>query len=119
MKVASKPVQRSAESDSGRSRPFFSRPPRVQARLRVGRSGDRFETEADAVADGLVHRRGPFASGAAVAAQVTPTTQRMPDEEQAQATPIQSEAEQPIEPELHVNFGMHGPVPIVDGEKLE
>ena len=27
--------------------------------------------------------------------------------------------ELPLEPELRVNFGMHGPIPIVDGAKLE
>jgi len=92
------PVQRRAEADSGRARPFFSRG--VQAKLKVGTPGDRFETEADAAADGAVHARGPFARGGMIAPRLTPTVQREAMEEEAQATPLEAEAAVPVEEEV-------------------
>lgn len=96
--VQSSPA-RSAEPDTGRARPLFFRAG-VQAKLRVGRSGDRFETEADAAADGVVHARGPFARNGPIAPHLTPTVQRRPEEEQAQTTPIDAESRAPMEDEL-------------------
>ena len=98
--AAHQPVQRAAESESGRGRPFFSRPGGLQARLKVGRPGDRFETEADAAADAVVHGRGHLAGGDGLAARLTPTTQRQAEEEEAQATPMAAEADKPMEEEL-------------------
>lgn len=96
--VTHPPVQRRAESESGRARPFFSRG--VQAKLKVGTPGDRFETEADAAADGAVHRRGPYAHGGAIAPRLTTTVQRRSEEEEAQATPLEAEAAVPVDEEV-------------------
>ena len=41
---------------SGEADPFFSQPARVQTKLTVGQSGDRYEVEADAMADRVVQR---------------------------------------------------------------
>lgn len=96
--IAHPPVQRRAEPESGRARPFFSRG--VQAKLKVGTPGDRFEVEADAAADAAVHRRGPYARGGAIAPRLTPTVQRRSEEEEAQATPLDAEAAMPVEEEV-------------------
>lgn len=76
----------------GARKPFFSTvqaksSEEMQARMRVGRPGDRFEKEADGVADKVVDGksvRGGLAGG------ITPLTQRQEDEE-AQAKADQEE----------------------------
>lgn len=76
----------------GARKPFFSTvqaksSEEMQARMRVGRPGDRFEKEADGVADKVVDGksvRGGLATG------ITPLTQRQEDEE-AQAKADQEE----------------------------
>lgn len=98
--AARKSNRRSGEAESGNARPFFSRGAGVQAKLRVGKPGDRFETEADAAADGVVHGRGRFARGGSIAPRLTPTVQRRGEEEEAQATPLGAEAAVPIEEEV-------------------
>jgi hypothetical protein len=97
--AAQRQIRRGSEPDSGRTRPFFTRPAGVQTRLRVGRSGDRFEREADAVADGVVHRRGRFAREAGFAGRLTSTVGRAEDEE-ARRTPMSIEAGTSIEEEV-------------------
>jgi len=74
-KTRVKPSQRSARRVTARE-PFF---PRAQAKLTVGPKGDRFEVEADRVADRVV--LNPGAAGP-VADRVTPGAQRAPEDEQ-------------------------------------
>lgn len=67
----------------GARKPFFSTvqaksSEEMQARLRVGRPGDRFEKEADSVADKVVDGK-PVRGG--LAGGITPLTQRREDEE--------------------------------------
>ncbi len=86
----------------GARRPFFtvanravqakSEREEVQARLRVGRPGDRFEVEADRVADDVVDGRGAALAGPGLASGVTPLTQRM-EQEKAQARAEDEEAQ--------------------------
>lgn len=77
---------------AGARKPFFSTvqarsSEEMQARLRVGRPGDRFEKEADGVADKVVD--GKSVRGG-LATSITPLTQRQVDEE-AQAKAEQEE----------------------------
>jgi hypothetical protein len=76
MKTAAPVAAKRSDSEGAGARPFFSRPAAVQTKLRVGKSGDRFEREADAAADGVVHGRGTFARSGAIAPRLTPTVQR-------------------------------------------
>lgn len=94
--AAHRPARGRGDPEAGASRPFFARTG-AQARLRVGRPGDRFEAEADAAADGVVHARGPFARGGPIAPRLTPTVQRRAEEEEAQTTPLDDEARRPAE----------------------
>jgi hypothetical protein len=97
--AAHRQTRRGSEPEAGRARPFFTRPAGVQTRLRVGRSGDRFEREADQVADGVVHRRGRFAREAGFAGRLTPTVGRA-EEEEARRTPMAAEAGKSVEEEV-------------------
>lgn len=72
---------------SGARKPFFTtvqaKTEELQARLTVGRPGDRYEVEADRVADRVVDGK---AAGTGLAAGITPVTQRrMEEEPQAKA----------------------------------
>lgn len=81
----------SGKGGSAPRKPFFSTPARtrseeaVQARLRLGRPGDRFEVEADRIADQVVDGRAADPGKSALAAGVTPLTQRRAEDEPAQA----------------------------------
>ncbi|HKK28862.1 MAG TPA: DUF4157 domain-containing protein, partial [Alphaproteobacteria bacterium] len=100
---AMKSTQHKKEPDrTGRTRPFFSGEAQVQTKLKVGRPGDRFEQEADRAADGVVHGRGPLADGSAIAGRLTPTAQRTPEDDEAQASPMDREAREPIIDELQL-----------------
>lgn len=99
MKVAARTSAQKSDAEPGRARPFFTRPATVQTKLRVGRPGDRFEREADAAADGVVHGRGPLAAGGSIAPRLTPTVQRA-EEEEAQTTPLEAESAAPMEEEV-------------------
>jgi hypothetical protein len=77
---------------SGARRPFFtvakqpvqakSEDMEVQARLRLGRPGDRYEVEADRVADNVVDgRNAGLPDNPGLASGVTPLTQRQEEEE--------------------------------------
>jgi hypothetical protein len=68
-----KPGASGAKSPGAR-RPFFAA--NVQARMQFGRPGDRFEVEADGVADRVVDRGGAGAGGLSLASSVTPFAQR-------------------------------------------
>jgi len=99
MKPATRPSPaHRAQPETGRAKPLFFKAG-VQAKLKVGARGDRFETEADAAADGAVHARGPFARSGPIAPRLTPTVQRRSDEE-AQKTPIDAESTAAMEDEL-------------------
>ncbi len=78
------------QSERGGSRPFFAAP--MQARLKVGQRGDRFEKEADTAADAVVYGHGPLAGVGPVAAALTPTGSSLG----SQRTPIEDEAGKPI-----------------------
>jgi phage-related protein len=76
-----------AKKGSGVRKPFFTtvqaKTEELQARLTVGRPGDRYEVEADRVADRVVDGK---AAGTGLAAGITPVTQRrMEEEPQAKA----------------------------------
>ena len=72
-------------------KPFFTALARsqgdeaVQARLRLGRPGDRFEVEADRVADRVVDGRGAEPGRPGVATSITPLAQRQTEDELAQS----------------------------------
>ncbi len=79
-------------------KPFFSpiqakSDEEMQARLGVGRPGDRFEVEADHVADRVVDGQSAREDGRGLSAAITPITQRMEDEE-AQTQPVEEEEEE-------------------------
>ena len=89
------PAAREAKG-GGVRKPFFAsvqaKTEELQARLTVGRPGDRYEVEADHVADRVVDGKG---AGARLAAGITPVAQRrMEEEPQAKADEeIQTKAE--------------------------
>ncbi|PWR01036.1 hypothetical protein DKT77_19080 [Meridianimarinicoccus roseus] len=101
LRAPKRAVKAATAPETGRTRPFFTPTP-VQARLRVGRPGDRFETEADHAADAVVHGRGPL-STSPVAAQLTPTeglgAQRTPMDEEVQKAGTEEEEVQTHEGE--------------------
>ena len=87
----------------GTHKPFFTpiqakAEEEVQARLRLGRPGDRYEREADRVADAVADDRPAFVQGRGLSAGITPLTQRQPEEEEAQAQ--SREEEEPIQAQV-------------------
>ncbi|MFC5696171.1 DUF4157 domain-containing protein [Pseudomonas sp. GCM10022186] len=88
MKTAAAPQRKASTSEAkggGAARkPFFSmsqaqaREDETQARMKVGRPGDRYELEADRVADQVVDGK---AAGVGLAAGVTPLAQRVAEPE--------------------------------------
>lgn len=105
MKTAAAPQRNASTSEAkGRGaarRPFFTqakaREEETQPRMKVGRPGDRYELEADHVADQVVDGKG---AGTELAAGVTPLAQRVAEpEEETQAKAVE---EEPTEEEKEV-----------------
>lgn len=103
-----------ARSTATRAKPFFSARAEggeVQTRLRMGKPGDRYEVEADRVADRVVDgRTAALGGGRGLAAGVTPVTQRAEAEDdklqapavkeqepEAQAKEAQEERKEPVQ----------------------
>ncbi|HEV8389827.1 MAG TPA: DUF4157 domain-containing protein [Dongiaceae bacterium] len=110
MKTVATAQRRPAASEPSKGgakrNPFFSAPVQarrdeeVQARLRMGRPGDRYEVEADRVADRVVDGRPAHLPGRGLAAGVTPVAQRLEmahgkalDEEETQARAEEEETQ--------------------------
>ena len=94
-------AEQSGKGKGGARKPFFSAAVQrrsadepVQARLKLGRPGDRYEREADRVADNVVDGKQAGDVGG-LAATVTPLAQRQEIEEaQAQSEPEDMQAKQ-------------------------
>ncbi|SDN26936.1 eCIS core domain-containing protein [Pseudomonas jinjuensis] len=108
MKTAAAPQRKASTSEAkggGAARkPFFTqakaREEEPQARMKVGRPGDRYELEADRVADQVVDGKG---AGSGLAAGVTPLAQRAAEpEEETQAKAVEEEEVQNREEEKEV-----------------
>ena len=98
--------EREAAKGGGSSRkPFFSAPARardVQTRLQMGCPGDRFELEADRVADRVVEGKPARHGQPGLAAGITPLTQRAAQDKkevQAQAEDKEEQVQARIEEE--------------------
>jgi len=87
---------------SGAATPFFRADHPVQARLRVSRPGDHHEREADHAADAVVYRRGPMATGGAVARRITPLSAQSGQET------AQGAAERASDPSYSEHEPLHG-----------
>jgi phage-related protein len=83
-----------AAKGGGARKPFFTAP--VQAKLAMGRPGDRFEVEADRSADRVV---AGVPAGANLAADLTPVAQRREAEEEKPEAQAKAAMEEEKEPE--------------------
>lgn len=102
MKTASSPQHKASTSEAkgggGARKPFFSnvatqaKEDELQARMKVGRPGDRYELEADRVADKVVDGKR---AGVGLASGVTPLAQRVAEkgeaDEELQAKAVEEE----------------------------
>lgn len=107
MKTAASPQHKASTSEAkgggGARKPFFSnvatqaKEDELQARMKVGRPGDRYELEADRVADQVVDGKR---AGVGLAAGVTPLAQRVAEENEELQAKAGEEEQAPEEKEI-------------------
>ena len=105
--LATRAAAEPAKGRGGQAKPFFSSVQRkveepIQARMRVGAAGDRFEVEADRTADRIVNRdgAGQLATNVSRIVQRSPAEREEPDvqaKSAAREEEVRAKAEEPEE----------------------